>query len=57
MTPVPRPSRRSRHCTLDRFCNGSLEEVLLGMVDSKMLDRRELQALADKITEAKGRKT
>ena len=42
---------------VDWFCNGSLEEVLLGMVDSKMLDRGELQALADKIAEAKGRKT
>lgn len=38
---------------VDRFCNGSVEEVLVGMVDSKMLDRRELQRLADKIAKAK----
>jgi BlaI family penicillinase repressor len=37
----------------DRFCNGSLEQVLLGMVDAQILDRRELQRLADKIAKAK----
>jgi predicted transcriptional regulator len=34
---------------VDWFCNGSLEEALLGMVDTKILDRQELQRLADKI--------
>lgn len=38
----------------DRFCNGSLEEVLVGMVDAQILDRRELQRLAEKIAKAKG---
>jgi len=42
---------------VDWFCNGSLEEVLLGMVDTKILDGQELQVLADKIAEARGRKT
>jgi predicted transcriptional regulator len=42
---------------VDWFCNGSFEEVLLGMVDSKMLDREEIRALADKIADAKGRKS
>ena len=27
----------------DWFCNGSIEEVLTGMVDSNLLDRRELR--------------
>jgi predicted transcriptional regulator len=39
---------------VDRFCNGSVEEVLVGMVDAQILDRRELQRLADKIAKAKG---
>jgi predicted transcriptional regulator len=39
---------------VDRFCNGSVEEVLVGMVDAQLLDRRELQRLADKIAKAKG---
>jgi predicted transcriptional regulator len=39
---------------VDRFCNGSVEEVLVGMVDAQVLDRRELQRLADKIARAKG---
>jgi BlaI family penicillinase repressor len=37
----------------DWFCNGSFEDVLLGIVDTKMLDRRELKMLADKIALAK----
>lgn len=39
---------------VDWFCNGSVEEVLVGMVDAKMVDRDQLQALADKITKLKG---
>ena len=39
---------------VDRFCNGSVEEVLVGMVDAQILDRRELQRLAEKIAKAKG---
>jgi|SRR6185437_6023687 len=38
----------------DRFCNGSVEEVLVGLVDSEILDRRELHRLAEKIAKAKG---
>jgi BlaI family penicillinase repressor len=42
----------------DWFCNGSIEEVLIGIVDSKMLDKEQLELLAKKIEEAKrkGRK-
>jgi BlaI family penicillinase repressor len=39
---------------VDRFCNGSVEEVLVGMVDAQILDRKELQRLAAKIAKAKG---
>jgi BlaI family transcriptional regulator, penicillinase repressor len=38
---------------VDWFCNGSLEEVLVGMVDARMLDSRTLQLLAKRIDNAK----
>ena len=41
---------------VDWFCDGSVEEVLVGMVDEALLDRAELQRLADKIAAAKGGK-
>ncbi len=37
---------------VDWFCEGSVEALLVGMVDSKMLDRAELQRLAARIAEA-----
>jgi BlaI family penicillinase repressor len=38
---------------VDWFCNGSMEEVLVGMVDASMLDQRQLRLLADKVAKAK----
>lgn len=38
------------------FCNGSVEEVLVGMVDAKMVDRKQLLELADRIAKLKGEK-
>jgi BlaI family penicillinase repressor len=38
---------------VDRFCNGSVEEVLVGMMDAKMFDRRQLDALREKIEKAR----
>ena len=40
---------------VDWFCNGSVEEVLVGMVDTEMLDSAQLQRLAEKIAKAKQR--
>ena len=37
---------------VDWFCNGSVEEVLVGMVDSAMLDQRQLRRIADKVAKA-----
>ncbi len=34
---------------IDRFCGGSAEELVLGLVDSEVLDRRQLERLAKKI--------
>ncbi len=41
---------------VDWFCNGSVEELLVGMVDSSVLDKKELKRLAEKIAKAKGGK-
>jgi predicted transcriptional regulator len=34
---------------VDWFCDGSVEALLVGLVDSKVLDKVELQRLADRI--------
>jgi BlaI family transcriptional regulator, penicillinase repressor len=38
---------------IDWFCNGSVESLLVGMVDSKVLGREELKRLATLIAAAK----
>jgi BlaI family penicillinase repressor len=38
------------------FCNGSLEEMLVGLVDNDTLDARQLKILSDRIAKAKARK-
>lgn len=38
---------------VDWFCNGSMDEVLVGMVDTAMLDPKKLRALADRVAKAK----
>jgi BlaI family transcriptional regulator, penicillinase repressor len=41
---------------VDWLRNGSVEEVLVGMVDSAMLDSAQLEDLAEKIATAKRRR-
>ena len=36
---------------IDRFCGGSAEELVLGMVDNAVLDRKQLERLARRIGE------
>jgi BlaI family transcriptional regulator, penicillinase repressor len=36
---------------IDRFCGGSAEELVIGMVDNAVIDRRQLERLARKIAE------
>jgi len=36
---------------IDRFCGGSAEQLLLGMVDNAVLDRKQLERLARKIAD------
>jgi BlaI family transcriptional regulator, penicillinase repressor len=37
---------------IDRFCGGSAEQLLLGMVDNDVLDRKQLERLARKVAES-----
>jgi BlaI family transcriptional regulator, penicillinase repressor len=41
---------------IDRFCGGSAEQLVLGMVDNAVLDRKQLERLARKIAEKKEEK-
>jgi BlaI family transcriptional regulator, penicillinase repressor len=38
---------------IDRFCGGSAEELVIGMVDNAVLDRKQLERLARKIGQRK----
>ena len=54
----PRESRavaaaRAVKGILDRYCNGSLEEVLAGLVDARLVDQHELKRLAAKIAKVR----
>jgi predicted transcriptional regulator len=37
---------------LDRFCDGSLEQLLMGLVENEVVDRKELEELARKVARA-----
>ena len=47
-----RVAGRAAKRIVDWFCEGSVEALLVGMVDSKVLDRAELQRLATRIAAA-----
>jgi BlaI family penicillinase repressor len=51
--PRGRVAAKAVQRVVDWFCNGSVEEVLVGMVDTAMLDQRQLRMLADKVAKAK----
>ena len=38
---------------IDRFCGGSVEELLVGLVDNQVLQPKQLQRLAEKIASRK----
>jgi BlaI family transcriptional regulator, penicillinase repressor len=40
---------------IDRFCGGSAEQLVLGMVDNAVLDRKQLERLARKIAESEAK--
>lgn len=41
---------------IERFCGGSVEELLVGLVDNQVLEAKQLQRLAEKIAARKGKK-
>jgi BlaI family penicillinase repressor len=41
---------------IDRFCGGSVEQLLVGMVESEVIDKKELKDLASKIARRKSGK-
>jgi BlaI family transcriptional regulator, penicillinase repressor len=52
-----RVAARAVRRIVDWICNGSVDEVLTGMVEAKMIDRKQLRLLAKKVGRAKtGRK-
>ena len=51
--PRGRVAAKAVQRIVDWFCNGSMEEVLVGMVDNAMLDQQQLRALADQVAKAK----
>ena len=38
---------------IDRFCGGSAEQLVIGMVDNQVLGKKELERLAHKIAQRK----
>ena len=40
---------------IDRLCGGSVEQLIVGMVDREILDERELRRLAEKLARRKNR--
>jgi BlaI family transcriptional regulator, penicillinase repressor len=55
--PRGRVAAKAVQRIVDWVCSGSVEEVLLGMVDTNMIDRKQLRMLADRIGRRKpGRK-
>ena len=51
--PRSRVAAKAVQRIVDWFCNGSVDEVLVGMVDRAMLDQRQLRQLADQVAHAK----
>ena len=41
---------------IDRFCNGSVEELLVGLVDGQVLKPKQLKRLAEKIALSREKK-
>ncbi|MGA3327063.1 MAG: BlaI/MecI/CopY family transcriptional regulator [Terriglobia bacterium] len=41
---------------IDRFCGGSVEQLLVGMVEDKVLKQKDLEHLARRIAQGRGEK-
>jgi len=53
--PRGRVAAKAVQRIVDWFCNGSVEEVLVGMVDTAMVDRKRLLMLTDRMARRKGK--
>jgi len=53
--PRARVAAKAVQRIVDWFCNGSIEEVLVGMVDNAMLDQKQVRMLADKVAKSKSK--
>ncbi len=51
----PQVAARAVKRIIDWFCNGSVDDVLVGMADARMLEPRTLELLAKRIKAAKAR--
>jgi BlaI family penicillinase repressor len=51
----PQVAARAVKRIIDWFCNGSVDDVLVGMADARMLEPRTLELLAKRIEAAKAR--
>lgn len=49
----PNVAARAVRQIIDRLCGGSVEQLLVGMVEHEVIDRRELESLARKIARRK----
>jgi len=54
---APMVAGRAVKRILQWFCDGSVEQLLVGMVDSSVLDSKELQRLAERIAKAQAEKS
>jgi BlaI family penicillinase repressor len=52
-TPRAAVTSRAVQRIADWFCNGSVDDVLMGMVEAKVIDQRDLQRLLAKIDKRK----
>jgi BlaI family penicillinase repressor len=53
--PAEKIAVRAVRQILDRFCQGSVESLLVGMVENEVVEDEELERLAKKIRSAKSR--
>jgi len=51
--PRARVAARAVKRIVDWFCDGSVDEVLVGMADSDMLDKAQLDRLMQRVEQAK----
>jgi len=47
---------RAVQSIIDRFCGGSVEQLLVGMVENKVLKQKDLEQLARRVARRRGEK-